>query len=101
MTKFALLFLLALFTDTRAISTGCNIECESLPLVPPRWGHNSREVSNLAQKCVVQEKCNLDINDILFNKTTHDVQDPDSVYISIDLHITCLDQASLGKLLII
>ena len=94
----SVLVLLQVFSVASATTQGCDIHCDNLPLVPPRWGHNGKEVANVALKCVVQEECHLDINDILRNETSHDVDDPDHIFISVDLHFSCVGGASLGKL---
>ena len=93
----SVLVLLQIFSVVLATTQGCDIHCDNLPLVPPRWGHNGKEVANVALMCVVREECHLNINDILSNETSHDVDDPDHIFISVDLHFSCVGGAALGK----
>lgn len=94
----ALIVLLSFYENkTAAETSSCDIKCDSLPLVPPRWGHNGKEVRNIALMCVVQSECHLDIYDILSDNTTQDAKEFDTEYISVDLYFTCRYQSLLGE----
>ena len=89
-----LCFSLAALACLIGSSLQCDVNCERLSKIPPRWDYDGQEVPSIALMCEVNSECRLDINTLIKNYTD---RLETSVYTSVDLYFMCTTEKPFGE----